>query len=127
MNYTPARVSQRLNPMSPEQMKRRVRERIAGEIAEKLYQADKASAHAKLTDLAPALRGAYLAQGVHAVFGPMQNARITMIQVEQAHAVAVKSDDAESVRRQAARDIDRYGSPIDRRRADGALDGDGRF
>lgn len=109
--------------MSPEQMKRKVRDRIAFEIAEKLYQADKASTHAKLSDLAPELRGTYLAQAVRAVFGPMQTARITMIQVEQAHAHAVQNDDAESVRRQAAHDIARF----DSRRVDGAIDGDGRF
>jgi len=92
--------------MTPEQMKRKVRDRIAFEIAEKLYQADKASTHARLADLAPALQGVYRAQGNQAVFGAQQAARINVIHVEQAHAHAVKADNAESVRRQARRDME---------------------
>jgi len=94
--------------VTPEQMKRKVRDRIAFEIAQLLYQADKASTHARLADLAPGLQGVYRAQGVQAVFGANQAARINVIHVEQAHAHAVQSDDAERVRRQARRDIESW-------------------
>lgn len=94
--------------VTPEQMKRKVRERIAFEIAEKLYQADKASPLARLADLAPGLQGTYRAQGNQAVFGPQQAARINLIHVEQAHGHAVTVDDAERVRQQARRDVESW-------------------
>lgn len=118
---------------SPAQAKRQVRDRIAGQIAELLYQADKANTHATLTDLKPALRATYLAHANEAVFGPPQLARMTLIHVEQAHGDALQADDAETVRQQARRDLDVYADVrkpqariVDRRRADGAVDGDGR-
>lgn len=97
--------------MTPQdRVRRQLAEKFEHQVAERLYQVDKGSALAKLEDiLTDSSRQVYYDAAMSVMLGPTQKARMQAVHLSDAHGHASKTDDTETVRRQAAQDLDRFG------------------
>jgi hypothetical protein len=86
---------------------------FAPELAERMYQVDKGSRLAKLSDLiTESSRQAYINAALAVLLGDAQRARIHYVQAEIAQHHAIKEDENETVQRQAREDIKKYGNGV---------------
>ena len=103
--------------MTPqERVRQQVAARLIPKIAELLLQADKGSESIKLTDLrSEESRCAYLADALLALEPEQRFERVKRVHQADAEMFALQADEDEMVRRQARRDIARFGGqPFDR-------------
>jgi hypothetical protein len=97
--------------MTPqERLRQQLAEEFAPALAERLYQVDKGSRHAKLADLLTASsRQVYLDAALSYLLGPSQTARINAVQSAIARGHAERENESETAMRDARLDIARFG------------------
>lgn len=98
-------------PMTPQdRLRQQLAEEFAPALAERLYQVDKGSRHAKLADLlTDSSRQAYLDAALQVLIGPPQKARIQSVQAAIAQHHAQRENESETLMRDARADIARFG------------------
>lgn len=106
--------TQPLMPMTPQQ---RVQEAINGEliplIAELIYQSDKKSRLAKLSDLrTEGARAVYIAEALMALAPEARHERMVQVNIADANEFAVRDYDQRMVDRQARKDAAFFGDPL---------------
>lgn len=101
-------------PLTPQD---RVRKQVAGElvpkIAELLYQCDKGSPHAKLTDLrSEEARAVYLADALMLTSAESRHERVIRVHAADAEQFAYADKEQADVEWQARQDVIKFGTPI---------------
>ena len=103
----PRSESQTMTPQA--RLRQQLAEEFAPALAERLYQVDKGSRHAKLSDLlTDSSRQVYLDAAMAALIGS-QKARITAVQAAIAQHHAERANESETLMREARLDIARFG------------------
>jgi hypothetical protein len=94
-----------------DRLRQQLAEEYAPALAERMYQIDKGSRYARLSDLlTDSSRQAYLDAALAALTGPAQKVRIQSVQAAIAQHHATQAHESETLTREARADIAKFGN-----------------